>query len=93
MRLTDERWAHVLEHPEMVGLEEDVCGAIRDPDLIVVSRADPEVRLVYRFLPMTRVGPKFVVVVVKVKPDDAFVVTAYLTEKPMAGRELWKKGQ
>jgi hypothetical protein len=32
---------------------------------------------------------KFVCVVVKVKPGDAFVLTAYLTDKPKKGTVLW----
>jgi hypothetical protein len=29
--------------------------------------------------------------VVKYMTDDAFVVTAYLTDKPKAGKDLWPK--
>jgi len=91
IRLTDERWVHVLEHPEMQdpGMDAVVARTLLEPDLVVESRADPEIRLVYRFLSATRVGPKFVAVVVKVRAEDAFVVTAYLTDKPKAGRVLW----
>ena len=93
MRLTDERWAHVLEHPEMrePGMDVSVARALLEPDLVAQSTADPEVRLSYRFLPVTLVGPKFVVVAVKAKAEDAFVVTAYLTDKPKAGRVLWTR--
>ena len=93
VRLTDERWAHVLDHPEMrePGMDVNVARTLLEPDLVLESTADPEVRLSYRFLPATRVGPKFVVVAVKAKPEDAFVVTAYLTDKPKAGRVLWTR--
>jgi hypothetical protein len=45
----------------------------------------------YRFLPTTPVGAKFVVVVVKTTPDDAFLVPAYLTDKVKTGRVLWSR--
>ena len=91
VRLTDERLAHLLEHPEMQGLEAEIARTLLEPDLVVQSRADPEVRLAYQFLPETKVGPKFLAVVVKASAEDAFVVTAYLTDKPKAGRTLWTR--
>lgn len=91
VRLTEERRTHILEHPEMAGMLADIARALVDPDLVIESKADPEVQLAYRFLPTTRVGPKFVVIVVKTKAADAFVVTAYLTDKPKAGRVLWSR--
>jgi len=35
----------------------------------------------YRFYAGTKIGDKFLCVVVKVLPDDPFVVTAYLTNR------------
>jgi hypothetical protein len=37
------------------------------------------------------VGGKWLCVVVKYLPDDAFVITAYLTETMKAGETLWPK--
>jgi hypothetical protein len=37
----------------------------------------------------TRVGDKWLCVVVKISEDDAFVVTAYLTNRPKRGELLW----
>ncbi len=60
---------------------------------MVRSCGDEEVRLYYhlyyRFYPETRVGDKFLCVVVKVRVDDAFVITAYLTDKVKEGESLW----
>ncbi len=75
----------------MAGMLADIASALVDPDLVIQSRLDPEVQLAYRFLPTTCVGPKFIAIVVKTKAEDAFVVTAYLTDKPKAGRELWSR--
>jgi hypothetical protein len=91
IRLTDERRAHILEHPEMVGMEEALLRCLSEPDLVTASRVDADVAMYYRFLPTTPVGAKFVVVVVKTTPDDAFLVTAYLTDKVKTGRVLWSR--
>jgi hypothetical protein len=53
------------------------------------SRSDAAVRLFYEFYARTIVGGKWLCVVVKYEKDDAFVVTAYLTDKPKAGEDLW----
>jgi hypothetical protein len=47
------------------------------------------VRLFYEFYAQTIVGGKWLCVVVKYAENDAFVVTAYLTDKPKAGEDLW----
>jgi hypothetical protein len=39
----------------------------------------------------TQVGGKWLCVVVKYLPDDAFVITAYFTDKVKAGEILWPK--
>ena len=89
VRLTDERLAHILDHPEMVGLEAAISETLKHPALVIQSISDETARLYYRFYSATRVGDKFVCVVVKVKPGDAFVLTAYLTDKPKKGTVLW----
>lgn len=47
------------------------------------------VRLFYEFYAQTIVGGKWLCVVVKYVEGDAFVVTAYLTDKPKSGEDLW----
>lgn len=37
----------------------------------------------------TRVGDKWLCVVVKYKTEDAFVLTAYLTDRPKKGERIW----
>jgi hypothetical protein len=50
----------------------------------------PSVNQVQKYV-QTRVGGKWLCVVVKYLPDDAFVITAYLTETIKAGETLWPK--
>lgn len=49
------------------------------------------VRIFYEFYAETRVGGEWLCVVVKYLPDDAFVITAYLTDSVKAGEILWPK--
>lgn len=89
VRLTDERLAHILEHPEMADLETGLGETLEHPALVVQSRSDATAELSYRYFLGTRVGDKWLCVVVKYAPDDAFVLTAYLTDQPKKGEQLW----
>jgi hypothetical protein len=89
VRLTDERLAHILEHPEMKGMAAEISRVLIQPQLVRRSRSDEAVRLFYKFYARTIVGGKWLCVVVKYAENDAFVVTAYLTDKPKPGEDLW----
>ena len=89
VRLTDERLEHILEHVEMRGMAAEIERVLREPQLVRRSRSDEAVRLFYEFYAQTIVGGKWLCVVVKYVENDAFVVTAYLTDKPKAGEDLW----
>jgi hypothetical protein len=91
VRLTDERLTHILEHPEMKDMGAEIERVLRQPQLVRPSRSDAAVRLFYEFYAQTIVGGKWLCVVVKFAENDAFVVTAYLTDKPKAGEDLWPK--
>ena len=89
VRLTAERLAHIREHPEMVGLEQAIADTLRQPSLVIQSVSDKSATLHYRFYFGTRVGDKWLCVVVKYSALDTFVLTAYLTDKPKKGIQLW----
>jgi hypothetical protein len=93
IRLTDERWRHIEEHPEMIGLRRAVAETLREPEAVIQSASDPLPRLYYRFYHRTMVGGKHLCVVVKVRLEDAFIVTAYLTDRVKRGTVLWPKEQ
>lgn len=89
VRLTDERLAHIKEHPEMVNMDAALEETVRSPQLVIRSRADASANLNYRYYYGTLVGDKWLCVVVKYGGEDAFVLTAYLTDKPKKGEQLW----
>ena len=89
VRLTDERLGHILQHPEMREMAPQIERTLAAPQLVRRSRSDPAAQLFYRYYTQTMVGGKWLCIVVKYGATDAFVVTAYLTDKPKAGEELW----
>ena len=89
VRLTVERMAHILEHPEMKEMGAEIEQVLAAPQIVHRSRSDQQVRLFYALYPQTIVGGKWLCVVVKYASNDAFVITAYLTDKPKLGEPLW----
>ncbi|OGQ23237.1 MAG: hypothetical protein A3I05_04070 [Deltaproteobacteria bacterium RIFCSPLOWO2_02_FULL_44_10] len=90
VRLTDERLAHILEHPEMANMATAIQETLLHPEIIVQSSSDETANLYYRYYSKTMVGEKYLCVIVKVQKDDAFILTAYLTDKIKKGKILWK---
>ena len=70
-------------------MEDAIGAAVSHPKLVRRSRSDIAVRLFYDLCYETPVGSKWLCVVVKYHQDDAFVITAYLTNQPKAGEDLW----
>ncbi len=92
IRLTAERQSHILSvHPEMSECVGKIGDILTQPEWVIQSRIDPEAELFYVWQAQTRVGEKYLCVVVVVKDDDAFVLTSYLTDAMKKGRILWSK--
>ncbi len=58
VRLTEERLAHILEHPEMVGSETAIEDTLGYPEQVVESLFDSEIRLYYRVKQGWRLWPE-----------------------------------
>lgn len=91
VRLTDERVAHILQHQEMTDMAQEIERVLQSPTEVRISRSDESVRLFYEFYAKTMVGGKWLCVVVRYAAEDAFVVTAYLTDRLKAGDTIWPK--
>jgi len=77
IRLTDERWAHIVEeHCELAGMREEVMQTISDAERVVTGNAGE--LLAVR---MVEAGKALVVVYREVSADDGFVITAFLTRR------------
>lgn len=75
----------------MAGMADELERVLQTPNAVRRSRSDDDVRLFYGFYAETRVGGKWLCVVVKYSLDDAFIITAYLTDSVKAGEILWPK--
>lgn len=92
VRLTQERWQHILHrHPEVDTQCERVLETVAGPDMI--QQGDSGELLAVRFYPETPLTSKFLVVAYReVSLDDGFILTAYLTSQPSARRvTIWKR--
>jgi hypothetical protein len=79
------------DHPEMSGQITKIQNTLKNPDVIVRSKTDPEVELFYRHYDKTPVNEKYLCVVVKVLVNDLFIITAYFTDSIKRGIILWEK--
>jgi hypothetical protein len=92
IRLTDERLSHLeTDHPEMQGQVPKIVETMSDPDKINRSRTDPQVEMFYKRYSSTPVTTKFMCVVLKVRPDDGFIITSYFTDTVKKGDVIWEK--
>ena len=91
IRLTDERNRHILEHPEMISMFDSIEQTLTHPEKVIQSLSDPTVQLYYRFYRNTVVGNKHLCVIVKRNQDDAFLLTAYLTDTIKKGALQWEE--
>jgi len=92
IRFTDERKAHIENtHPEMNGQIGKIENALLDPDCVVKSKIDPKVDLYHKYYTTTPVSNKYLCVVVKVLPDNVFIITTFFTDTIKRGEIIWKK--
>lgn len=90
IRLTNERWMHIIEHPEMVDQRERLVQTLSDPEIVVATISDPTVHVYHRFFRTTPVTSKYMMVMVKIRSDDAFIVTAFYTSRQKKGTIIWQ---
>lgn len=76
IRLTDERWSHIItQHGELSDSRADVLAAIANPERILAGQGGELIAV----RPMA-VG-KWLVVVYGEGNDDGFIITAFLTRR------------
>lgn len=87
IRLTDERWAHIIEeHGELSDMQSEVLETIDQPMRILAGGRE-------ECLAIREQEPgKFLVVVYRESESDGFVITAFLTRRMYAlsrRRQKW----
>ncbi len=61
------------------------------PDSVILSHHDSTVRLYHKLFAETPVTRKDLVVAVKYLEQDAFVITAFFTDKGKKGTRIWPR--
>ena len=90
IRLNRERYAHIMEHPEMRGQYSRIAETIALPDFVITTVIDPSVHVYHRFYLQTPVTRKYMLVAVKIGVDDAFVLTAFFSSRKKKGVTVWE---
>ena len=93
VRLTDERWVHIVEnHDDLAGKRDAILEAIADPDFVLTGTR--EELLAVRYGEKPRV---IVVVYREMAQTDGFIITAFETSRVRqlikTRKMLWKKRQ
>jgi hypothetical protein len=91
IRLTEERRTHILDHPEMADQLDRVAETLAGPDVVVSTSADETVHVYHKRYAQTPVTEKFLLVAVKVLGDDAFMLTAFFSNRQKKGVTLWPR--
>lgn len=86
IRLTAERQAHILEHPELENQLDRLKETIAQPSVVIVTAADETVHVYHRHYASTPVTSKYLLVAVKILGTDAFVLTAFLAVGKRKGK-------
>jgi len=86
IRLTDERWTHIVNsHDDLAGYYDDCLQVIEEPDLVLRGlRGSLKAVKTYgrnRYL---------VVIYRELAPDDGFVVTAYFVRRIDRRKAVWR---
>jgi len=89
--LDEDRWKHVLEHPEMENQSSKIEETLVDPDEVRESVHVSSIWLFYKFYTNSPVSEKYLLVAVKVSDGEGFIVTAFFTDKVKKGGLIWKK--
>jgi len=93
IRLDEDRWKHVLEHPEMKNQSSQIEKTLVKPDEIRESKRSSSIWLFYKHYANSPVSEKYLLVTVKILNGEGFIVTAFFTDKVKKGELIWKKNR
>jgi len=89
IRLTEERWLHIVEnHDDLAGYYDEVLDTIENPDWILQGYGGARIAV------KGVARRKYLAVVYKeVSRRDGFVITAYFTSRVARRSIRWRRGQ
>ena len=87
IRLTAERWFHIVEnHDDLAGHYEDVLAAVEDPDMILAGHRGSLIAVCGASRDLY-----LAVVYRQLSDDDGFIITAYLTSRVDRKKAIWNR--
>ncbi len=87
IRLTEERWFHIVEnHDDLAGYYDDVLATVAEPDLIMSGYGGS-------LIAVRAYGRQRYLCVIyrQASRADGFIITAYFSSKINRKKALWKK--
>lgn len=75
--LTDERYKHILKHPEMHNSLQLIEQTVKNPDKMVQYLIDSGIRFYYTHHKNRKSKARYLRVVVKYLNGEGFIITAY----------------
>jgi len=89
IRLTDERWTHIIKHHRLLDeRKDDVLNTIREPDIIVLGKQG-------ELLAANKYGNYWLIAIYKeINVYDGFIITAFMTTRLyylLKNEVIWKK--
>jgi len=91
VRLDEDRWKHILEHPEMANQLDKLKETLINPDEVRRSTYDTSVWLFHKLYTNTPITTKYLLVAIKVLNEEGFIVTAFFTDKMKRGKAIWRR--
>lgn len=98
IRLTEERWSHIIEyHGELARFLDQILLAVADPDLVFESpkEIEPNFVAIKRFVELVqyRLADRLAVHYKEVSKDDGFILTVFPISDERARRRyrLWQR--
>ena len=89
IKLTDERLQHILEHIELPKPLNKIEETLMFPSVIIKSGDDPYVWLYYKPYKFDR-QKSFLLIIVKIRNGEGFVITAFYVKNLQKGEIVWK---
>ncbi len=89
IRLTEERWFHIVEnHDDVAGHYDHVLDTVENPDFILKGYGGA-------LIAVKGVARRTYLAVVykEISRDDGFIITAYFMSRIARGSIQWRKGQ
>lgn len=79
--LTEERYKHILKHPEMNNQLENIKDTLVNPTKITKYELENDVAYYYRYYKNRKSKAKYLRIIVKYLNSKGFIITAHFVDK------------